>query len=244
MLADKPDNVQSGRLNADVHLPSSSKLAALDFIATELPRWRDRPDRPSAQAETILTEYLCGHLNEAAYLSSEWDHLQFQTETGDETFSGRKIDLAVKPRTGSIVIEGRLHTVFDALFPIECKRLPTPGGTGRDEGEYVFSRHTSTGGIQRFKAGLHGGSHDVAGMIGFVQEESCDFWAARVTQWINELVTSGQKGWSMDDLLSVVRNDNGSGTAVLSSSHVREGISSSIALRHLWIRVSGRENQK
>jgi hypothetical protein len=238
MLADEPDNVQSGKLSADVHRPSSSKLAVLDFIATELPRWRDRRDRPSAQAETTLTEYLCDHLNQAAYLSSEWDHLQFRTETRDEMSSGRKIDLAVKPRAGSIVIEGRLHTVFDALFPIECKRLPTPKGTDRDEREYVFSQYTSTGGIQRFKAGLHGGEHSVAGMIGFVQEESCDLWAARVAQWITDLVASGQVGWSADDQLSIVRNDKTRGTAVLTSSHARSGFATNIAVRHLWIRIS------
>jgi hypothetical protein len=238
MLADETDNVQSGRLDLDVHPPSTSKLAILDFIAHDLPLWRDHPDRRKEHPETILTEQLCEYLNQASYLSGVWSHLQFRTETADELQRGRKADLTVKPRVGAIVIEGRRHTIFDAILPIECKRLPTPAGTDRDEREYVFNRHATTGGIERFKRGLHAGSHDLAGMIGYVQDQSCDFWAARVSEWISGLVASGQKGWTVEDLPHVIRDDTGRGVAVLRSSHAREGIATNIELRHLWIRMS------
>jgi hypothetical protein len=237
MLADGTDNVQSGRLDPDIHRPATSRLAILDFIAAELPLWRDYPDRRKEQAEAVLTEQLCEYLTHVSRLSNIWSHLQFRTETMDEVQRGRKVDLTVKPLTGAIVIEGRRHTIFDALLPIECKRLPTPAGTNRDEREYVFNRHASTGGIERFKTGLHGGSHVLAGMIGYVQQESCEFWAARVIDWISGLVASGQKGWTVDDLPDVVQNDASRGTAVLKSSHAREGIATSIELRHLWIRI-------
>jgi hypothetical protein len=238
MLADGTDNIQLGRLDPDIHLPATSKLAILDFIAGELPVWRNFPDRRKEQAETVLTEQLCEYLNRASRLSDVWSYLQFRTETVDENQRGRKVDLTVKPLTRAIVIAGRRHTIFDAILPIECKRLPTPAGTDRDEREYVFNRHASTGGIERFKRGLHGGSHALAAMIGYVQQESCEYWSERVIEWINDLVASGQKGWTMNDLPSVVERDTLSGTAALKSSHAREGIATSIELRHLWIQIT------
>ena len=57
----------------------------------------------------------------------------------------------------AICVEGRRHTDFDSLMPIECKRLPTPKGDDRDEREYVFSEHTSTGGIQATTAAAQPG---------------------------------------------------------------------------------------
>ena len=165
MLADNSNEVQSGRLNPDIHLPSTAKLELVDFILQELPRWRDHPDRKVELAETKLTEHLCNHLNSATYYSTVWDHVQFQTETADEVRGGRKIDLTVKPRAAALIIEGRRHSQFDALFPIECKRLPTPDEKDRDEREYVITEPGTTGGIQRFKFGFHGSIHNFGAMI-------------------------------------------------------------------------------
>ena len=106
MLAESSNNVQLGRLDQDIHLPSTAKLELVGFIAQELPRWRDHPDRPNKDGETTLTEHLCDHLNSAAYHSTEWSHVQVRTETGDETRGGRKIDLTVKPRGLALIIEG------------------------------------------------------------------------------------------------------------------------------------------
>ena len=67
MLANNFCEIQAGRLAEDIHLPSTAKLELVDFIAHQLPRWRDHPDRPQAEAETVLTEHLCDHLNGAVY---------------------------------------------------------------------------------------------------------------------------------------------------------------------------------
>ena len=170
MLTDSLKVVQTGRLDPDIHLPSTAKLGLLAFIAEELPFWRDNPVRPTARAETKLTELLCDHLNSAAYRSAVWSHVQFRTEISDETHGGRKIDLAAKPRAAALIIENRRHTQFDMLFPIECKRLPTPAGKDRDEREYVIAGDGTTGGIQRFKFGYHGAVHTFAAMIAYIQQ--------------------------------------------------------------------------
>lgn len=238
MLTDIFNIVQSGRLDPDIHLPFTAKLELVGFIAEELPVWRDHPDRPTAQAETTLTEYLCDHLNKAAYYSTAWSHVQFRTETSDETHVGRKIDLTVKPRSAVLMIEGRRYSHFDALFPIECKRLPTPTGKSRDEREYVTTEYGTTGGIQRFKFGLHGAAHAFAAMIAYVQERSFSHWFCQVNCWIQDLGAKPNSTWSDSDILQLLTDDFVTGIRTLKSQHWREGVLDDCELRHLWIRMS------
>ena len=145
---------RSGALSPDIHLQATSLYALLDFVSDELPNWRDREDRKSETSETSLTSQLCNHLNSASRRSPGWDFLQFRTEVPDERKRGRTLDLVAAPCDAIVWIEGRRHTDFDTLLPIECKRLPTPKENDRDEREYVVTRRGSTGGIQRFKAGI------------------------------------------------------------------------------------------
>lgn len=210
----------------------------LDFIADELPLWRDRPDRPERSSETDLTSQLCGHLNTAARKSSGWDILQFRIEEPDEQQKGRKIDLVASPCGPVIWIEGRRCTLFDTLLPIECKRLPTPKGKKRDEREYVISRQATTGGIQRFKAGNHGAAHVLAGMIGYVQAESSAVWHKRLNTWIKELYGSEYAGWTPKDLLRVDPLDAKPDLTIYRSCHAREKGLPDIDMRHLWIEMS------
>ncbi len=234
MLTDSFKHIQTGRLNLSIHLPSTSKLALMDFIAEQLPGWRDHPDRPTEFAETTLTEHLCDYLNGVANFSTDWSHVQFRTETGDESRAGRKIDLSVKPRGVDIFIEGRRHTQFQALFPIECKRLPTPPGKDRDEREYVFTKNGTTGGIQRFKLGLHGASHSFAAMIGYVQGLSFSYWLNQINGWIHDLSLKHKSAWSGSDALKALTDDPVLGISTLHSSHDRKGLGI-CEVRHVWI---------
>jgi hypothetical protein len=122
-------------------------------------------------------------------------------------------------------------------MPIECKRLPTPKGTDRDEREYVISRHSSTGGIQRFKDGNHASTHTVAAMIGYLREETTAVWETRVSGWINALA-GVEPGWTAKDLLGADRNDAALRLAVYHSSHERQKGLSEIELRHLWLEMN------
>lgn len=238
MLADSPDSLtKTGTLGSDVHLPATSRSELLDFIRDELPHWRDRPDRRNETAETALTSQLCAHLNSAARHSTGWDFLQFRVEEPDEQRKGRKVDLVPAPCGATVWIEGRGHADFDPLLPIECKRLPTPEGKDRDEREYVINQHTSTGGIQRFKAGHHGAAHTFGAMIAYVQQETTTFWDARVREWIQGLIESGQPGWTAGDFLQLQDDDGAKRLAVLRSSHTRDSGLPEIELRHLWLQM-------
>lgn len=238
MLANNPDTpAQFGTFGKDVHMPATFGHELLDFISGELPSWRDHPDRRKETAETILTSQLCAHLNSVARHSAGWDILQFRVEEADEQHKGRKIDLVAAPCGASICIEGRRHTEFESLMPIECKRLPIPADKDRDEREYVFSRHSSTGGIQRFKAGHHGAGYKLGAMIGYVQDETTAMWDSRVAEWIRALA-GNQLGWTLKDLLHLERRDATLRLAVFRSSHERANSLPEIELRHFWIEMN------
>ena len=238
MLANSPDtSAKSGALSSDVQKPATFRHELVDFIAEELPRWRDRADRPQTSAETTLTSQLCAHLNGASRHSAGWDILQFRVEEPDEQYKGRKIDLVASPCNATICVAGRKHTEFDSIMPIECKRLPTPKAKDRDEREYVISRYSSTGGIQRFKKGNHGSAHTFGAMIGYIQEETAACWNTHVAKWIGDLA-GAEPGWTAEDLLFPDRSDTASRVAVFRSSHKRSKGLSEIELRHLWIEMN------
>lgn len=238
MLANRFIRVRSGNFDETIHLPAASKTGIVEFIGKEIPRWRDFLNRPSESSETKLTEHLCNFLNSAAYCSDEWNHIQFQTETADETAGNRKIDLTVKPLACEIIIGNKRHTIFQALFPVECKRLPTPKGKDRDEREYVVTAKGATGGIQRFKLGHHGAEHDFAAMIGYVQQETFEYWLKKVNGWILKLSIDPGKPWNKTDIVKKLSIDSISRCYLMSSVHERSGTLNSITIRHLWIDLS------
>jgi hypothetical protein len=235
MLADSSHNVQTGAFDKDLHVPWTYKIELFDFITGALPLWRDDGERPAAESETELTEHLCDYLNGTTRKTDTWSQIQFRTETRDENKRGRTIDLSPKPATRCIVIEGRRHTKYQALFPIECKRLPTPKSKERDEREYVITEPGTTGGIQRYKFGYHGAAHDFGGMIGYIQSESTTYWFGRVNGWINDLAKAGRPDWSNGDILDSLTSDTSARLSTMKSRHARNKNGNKIELRHAWI---------
>jgi hypothetical protein len=225
-----------GTLNKTVQRPDTFRHELINMIAQELPVWRDRADRTKETAETPLTSQVCAHLNSACRRRDGWDILQFRVEEADEQNRGRKIDLVASPAACSILIEGRSYVDFDSLMPIECKRLPTPKESGRDEREYVISEKTSTGGIQRFKAGNHGAQHSFGAMIGYVQDGNAAQWDKRIAAWIDDL--AGRDGWSKDDNLKMEDTDAYRRVTTLRSRHQRSNSLPDIELRHVWIEMN------
>ena len=219
-------------LKKEFHEQASYRNGLLDFIADELPRWRDRPDLKSRTSETGITSHLCGHLNSAARRTPGWDNLQFRVEEPDTLNKGRKIDLVPSPCDAIIWIDDCMYADCNTLMPIECKRFPIP--KDRDEREYVISKDSSTGGIHRFKEGHHGSEDTFAGMIGYIQQETTEIWNERVAEWINDLAGK-QSGWTTNDLLNLKSVDTAQGLMTLSSSHERTKNLQKIEIRHLWI---------
>lgn len=236
MLADFPITAQAGRLDRQVLVPGTVRYALLDFIADELPRWRDHPERRSETSELVLTDQLCDYLNSATRISDGWSWIQFRTEVPDEVLPGRQIDLVLKPCGAIVFVEGRRHTQFDTLLPIECKRLPTPKGKDRDEREYVVTGLGTTGGIQRFKFGFHGAKHCLGAMIAYVQDRTFAHWLDQVNCWIAALSAIPDSQWLPGDALQSVRDDVAAGLCTLRSCHKRVGLKD-LELRHFWVKM-------
>src|SRR3546814_17405779 len=91
-------------------------------------------------------------------------------------------------------------------MPMECKRLPTPTGTDRDEREYLYSRCSTKGGVQRFKAGHHAASHARAAMIGSVQGRHIPAWSVQLDRWIEGLGGGAVEAWSDPDQHALVEH--------------------------------------
>ena len=238
MLADEGEaTAHSGALSTDIHLPAEWISSLVTFIAGALPAWRDDPVRPVETGETKLSSQLCARLNSVCRHTPGWDFLQFRREEPDETDGRRSIDLIAGPAGNVIWITGREYNEYQSLIPIECKRLPTPVSPGRDEREYLISRSSSTGGVQRFKAGHHGAAHERAAMIGYVQEQNVPHWQKTVGQWIDDLVAAPVAGWSNADKLALSLHDTVKRIATLASTHDRAFGMTPIKIDHLWIEM-------
>ena len=166
VLADEGGGqVRTGNLSSNIHPPCEWLSSLIALIAGALPGWRDDPQRPEETGENKLTAQLCAYLNGLVRRKAGWDNLQFKREEPDDTDSSRVIDLVAAPNGTVISIEGREYTQYQTLLPIECKRLPVPRGPKRDQRGYLYSSLSSTGGVQRFKAGHHGAAHALHGFL-------------------------------------------------------------------------------
>lgn len=220
----------SGRITRGI-APGTAVRRTLEFVFSQLSAWRDMPARPNAQAEEELNSQLCKFLNAVARahdFSMAYFHHE-ERQTGQ-----RRVDLsALSPQP---LIEGRAYFDLKPFLVLEGKRLPSP--SRNREREYVTGTDTASGGIQRFKLGLHGASLHHVGMIGYVQQEPPEAWLNRINEWLGELASSGDEQWTSDGKLVNFVHDPASGKSRCESTHVRlDGISPRIQITHLWVEL-------
>jgi hypothetical protein len=160
-----------------------------------------------------------------------FDHEEYQYER-------RSVDLSASP-VAPIEIGARLHTIYDPILVIEGKRLPGPSPDR--ELEYVTGGNNRTsGGIQRFKLGLHGGNLNTVAMVGYVQERPLSHWHSQINEWIAKLANGVFKDscdWYNDEKLGPLEEDLLKGVARSRSEHPRVGRVKSrrIEIHHLWV---------
>lgn len=226
-------------------LPDTLVLKAIDFVYMQLSAWRDDPSRPNEQTENKLNLQLCKFLNSRA--RNDFPMVSFQHE---EYQSGQAcVDISASP-TETVIIGAtpyRTYTIYDPIAVFEGKRLPAPSPDR--EKEYVTGglKH-KTGGIQRFKLGFHGANHDIAAMIGYIQERSAREWYNEINKWIVELSTGIMADvcvWDKSELLERLEEDSSVGIANCRSTHDRSGSgqSNKILIRHLWITMHRNSSQ-
>jgi len=205
------------------------------------------------KGEKILAANLCKRLQAFAY--DEKVLFTFFNEDPDIQKKNRTNDMSIIPFVGTAYLKvgAYYYDCEDQLYIIEVKRLPAPSrvGQGDRSREYVVSdwdnrssptKHR-TGGIERFKEGLHGGAFLRSAMVGFVQSKTPDFWLTEVNLWITDLVSnaisSHKASWGKDDfLLQVTDTSVTAGLTEFKSKHLRSNGQDHISLRHYWLMLS------
>ena len=238
MIADEPRPTPAiGAPDSEVLDAGAFRREITAFIERELPVWRDRPERPQVTDEPRLNEFLCDHLDSASRRQC-FDSIRFCHEPSQS--SGRAADIAVKPM-GIIMVEGRKYFDFEQLLPIECKRLPTPKDSKRSDLEYVHGLPGNrSGGIERFKHGLHGPQNQHALIIAYVQGESFTHWLSVINDRLAQLASDGTDGgmWNPVEPLSSAASAVGVIVQRLNSCHRRlrpPCCSASVEMEHIWL---------
>ncbi|MEO6230285.1 MAG: hypothetical protein ABIP10_09175 [Ferruginibacter sp.] len=174
-------------------------------------------------------------INEDGITSKLEIFLQRQSRLDDEIFMFQfQTPLSNTKRTTDIsVLYTSLFSSVEPIFLIEAKRLPTPG-SGRER-EYVKG---NLGAIERYKRSQHGKGMELSAIIGYIEDNSFDFWLTEVCSWINDLINSNTDttiAWSSNDLLKFVECFSSSNK--YKSQHDRKD-DCNIDLLHYWIHVN------
>jgi hypothetical protein len=176
----------------------------------------------------------------------------FFNEDPDLKNKSRTDDMSINPSVGMAYL--KVGTYYydceDQPYIIEAKRLPPPLSRAGQEDrsrEYVISdwehrdylKKSRTGGIERFKEGLHGGAFIRSAMIAFVQEGTPQSWLENINSWIDELIVKAARchkaRWGKDDLLLPLSGKANAGLSEFKSNHSRPAGQGHISLHHFWL---------
>jgi hypothetical protein len=216
---------KAGRLSPDAFPRNGLLDETILFIANALLPWRNDPDRPLEESEEALNAQLQNFLQCRAI--AEFPMIVFQHE---QRQSGqRRVDIGVHP-TGA----GK----YKPFLVMEGKRLPAPSKDR--EREYVTGEENKiSGGIQRFKLGVHGAEHDTAIIVGYIQKKSLRDWHPVINGWISELAKSHPEKWSANEKLTPLQSGDFGALAKSVSNHPRvSGCKTPlIRIHHFWIQM-------
>ena len=227
----------SGRVTKGLR-QSTLHEQTLCFVQEVLPGWRDDPEREAESSEERLNAQLCKYLNVAA--SERFPMIHFHHE--EKQTANRRVDISAQPKAAMFVGE-RYCTKYTPFIVFEGKRLPPPRNDRSREHEYVTGGKTKSGGIQRFKLGLHGAELELAAIIGYIQEGEPSDWLKQINGWIEELGRSpsiDNENWSPTEQLAQFKFDAKIRAAQAWSLHprVHAELSSCIRIRHLWLKMN------
>ena len=235
-MAKQPKS-RSGSVGRLSYHPASDEgpiSTAIEFVRSQLPAWSDAPRRPTGRSEKSLNSSLCDFLDTRARTGCPM--VRFKHE--DPQAARHTVDIGVHGVDELTLIGVHDYTIFEPFMVIEAKRLPAPS-TDRER-EYVTGASRASGGIQRFKLGLHGAKVETAMMIGYVENENARHWFVIINQWISEFIgTSTADGcdWAESDLLEGIVYDDEQHTSSATSIHSRHHtcLTPSIRIHHLWV---------
>lgn len=244
----KPDSTCSGVIAGFGELPEVVDRIE-EFLRKTLPQILVaispvRQNSAKLRNEKDLCAELGKRLNFAAYA----EIFSFYPEDPEDESTTRTLDYGAYPKI-HFVVGSRLLGATDRLYGLEAKRLPThtsPINQPEREREYVVGHWNLrrskakriSGGIERFKEGLHGNSLDRVGMIAFIQKNDLRHWLAEINGWINDLIhspplESHQARWTESDWVHEAAVETLE-VAELRSVHERR-LLPQIRITHFWL---------
>lgn len=226
-----------GRLTAGPGKGDGLVPRTLEFIRVQLSAWRDDPSRPEGANEKALNSTLCDFLD----VQSRTLHpmVRFKHESLQTTV--HSADIGVHGVEQETVIGALDFSIYQPFLVIEAKRLPTPSKDR--EREYVTGSNDGkpTGGIQRFKLGLHGAGVDTGALVGYLEKEKPAHWHRTINEWIAELAGTTVNGcvWAASESIKEPLIDDANGIAMSVSTHGRAVgcVTESITLHHFWVEM-------
>jgi hypothetical protein len=208
------------------------ELSVIDFVFRHLAAWRDDPMRRPEAAEAKLSAQLSTYLDRIS--RREGFPIIFQREQPQG--GSRDIDMVANP-DDELMAFGYFNSSYDEIVVFEAKRLPAPESDRQRE--YVSGgTEKLSGGIQRFKACVHGKGHSTAAMLGYIQEHTPSFFYREINTWILELCDwqADSVPWTKEEQLDdLIEHSNGTARAISIHQRVQSG---PITMHHLWVVMS------
>ncbi len=234
MKRGNPESPSRGKLTSGIQRGDWLVQGTIQFIQTQLPRWRDDAARSPEESEPELNAQLCKYLD--AQARGSFPMARFNHEEPQD--ARRHVDLSATP-SERLFLGAKLYSIYEPFLVIECKRLPAPAKT-REKEYLTGTGKEKSGGIQRFKLGLYASQDDCAVLVGYIQSGNTMGWRDKLNGWILDFAKEGaQSGcvWESKEQIRTVEEDTSAGLARCLSSHKRIGkvASDTIELYHLWI---------
>jgi hypothetical protein len=219
----------AGKLDTKA-LPCISRDAVLDAIKSGLTEFAGRKESRCIKNEKGITNRLCKILSGHKLLYFHHEGME-----DEETGISASVDVEAIATTKT-VFEARLYAREDTLMAIEAKRLPAPSPKSRER-EYLVGSDKHSGGVERFKLGIHGKRSSAWAMIGYVQQRDFKFWRGIINSWIDDLSVNGKPHgfWESTEKLEMVAETVATGH--YRSRHKRQDDAKSdrIEVEHLWV---------
>lgn len=210
--------------------PNTLFCTVVEFLKAHLPQFAESLLHTDINNENGLNSRL------SRFITNTADQEMFFAEREsmeDETRGGSPAtDIGIYLKVVDCSIDAPLITV------LEGKRLTKSLGAERRR-EYVIGhdkkgKHTPCGGIERFKLSIHGRRLKHAGMIGYIQEKTPEYWHEQINAWISELsLQQGTPKWSEAEHLAPVATE---GRISESTSTAYRQVDE-LHLTHLWINL-------
>jgi hypothetical protein len=237
MLSDQVNTTAGlGFLTLNIETDTSIQ-GVLNCLNLNLPLFAKKQKGKIKMNEDGLTQRLCRFLNRN--IGSFPFLFEKEDMENDEKGNSPRVDIGIVSNTETIIVNDREFTEDETFFKIEAKRL---GKLPKiREKEYVVGRedkegkYINSGGIERFKKGIHGKNLIHAAIIGYVQLHDFKHWHKSINSWITGLSKETPAFWSNKELL---KNESAkSELATYTSHHLREkeSIKDEIKLNHFWV---------